>query len=279
MAYRIARIDVHRKKLAVVIADVEVHDEYQFERRWYGTRTIARTDEIENEMFGDRRRVPDRPAAIRLWSWVTGAEVHSRMSVAAGWRSLANCFPVDDQPSTVANGSYLVLVSTSMGLVAEPAKRRRLRVVHMVAHRFQRLEICEHRHNIRVRHFSVGVPRHDLIELPCPDESRADCLCEHGLVVVRNPRRVESDVGAHHSAPRSIQNEPAGKVHARQWLPVSVLWCMAVGASGHGGQVFSALFRSRNIGFRHRSVQRLGALRIRYFTGKIRCRLPLVHGR
>jgi hypothetical protein len=36
MAYRIAGIDVHKKKLAVVVTDVEVDDEYQFERRWYG---------------------------------------------------------------------------------------------------------------------------------------------------------------------------------------------------------------------------------------------------
>src|SRR5260370_20356689 len=34
---RIAGIDVHKKKLAVVVADVEVDDEYQFERRWYGS--------------------------------------------------------------------------------------------------------------------------------------------------------------------------------------------------------------------------------------------------
>jgi hypothetical protein len=27
----------HKKKLAVVVADVEVEDEYQFERRWYGS--------------------------------------------------------------------------------------------------------------------------------------------------------------------------------------------------------------------------------------------------
>ena len=38
MAYRIAGIDVHKKKLAVVVADVEVEDEYQFERRWYGSQ-------------------------------------------------------------------------------------------------------------------------------------------------------------------------------------------------------------------------------------------------
>ncbi len=37
MAYRIAGIDVHKKKLAVVVAGIEVEDEYQFERRWYGS--------------------------------------------------------------------------------------------------------------------------------------------------------------------------------------------------------------------------------------------------
>ncbi len=37
MPYRIAGIDVHKKKLAVVVADVEVDDEYQFERRWFGS--------------------------------------------------------------------------------------------------------------------------------------------------------------------------------------------------------------------------------------------------
>src|SRR5215470_12639882 len=37
MPYRIAGIDVHKKKLAVVVTDVEVDDEYQFEQRWYGS--------------------------------------------------------------------------------------------------------------------------------------------------------------------------------------------------------------------------------------------------
>ncbi|HET7442603.1 MAG TPA: IS110 family transposase [Terriglobales bacterium] len=36
MSYRIAGIGVHKKKLAVVVTDVEIDDEYQFERRWYG---------------------------------------------------------------------------------------------------------------------------------------------------------------------------------------------------------------------------------------------------
>jgi transposase len=38
MAYRIAGIDVHKRMLAVVIADVSVQGEYQFERRRVGTR-------------------------------------------------------------------------------------------------------------------------------------------------------------------------------------------------------------------------------------------------
>jgi transposase len=37
MAYRIAGIDVHKKMLAVVVADVEAEGEYQFERRRYGS--------------------------------------------------------------------------------------------------------------------------------------------------------------------------------------------------------------------------------------------------
>jgi len=34
MPYRIAGIDVHKKKLAVVVSDVEVEEEYQFEQGW-----------------------------------------------------------------------------------------------------------------------------------------------------------------------------------------------------------------------------------------------------
>lgn len=36
MAYRVAAVDVHKKMLAVVVADVETEDEYQFERRKFG---------------------------------------------------------------------------------------------------------------------------------------------------------------------------------------------------------------------------------------------------
>jgi hypothetical protein len=36
MSYRIAGIDVHKKMLAVVVADAEVDGEYQFERRQFG---------------------------------------------------------------------------------------------------------------------------------------------------------------------------------------------------------------------------------------------------
>ena len=37
MSYRIAGIDVHKKMLAVVVADVEIEGEYQFERQLFGS--------------------------------------------------------------------------------------------------------------------------------------------------------------------------------------------------------------------------------------------------
>jgi hypothetical protein len=37
MSYKIAGIDVHKKMLAVVVADVEIEGEYQFERRQFGS--------------------------------------------------------------------------------------------------------------------------------------------------------------------------------------------------------------------------------------------------
>ena len=37
MAYRIAGIDIHKKMIAVAIADVEVADTWEFERRQLGT--------------------------------------------------------------------------------------------------------------------------------------------------------------------------------------------------------------------------------------------------
>ena len=37
MSYRIAGIDVHKKMLAVVVSDVEIESEYQFERRMFSS--------------------------------------------------------------------------------------------------------------------------------------------------------------------------------------------------------------------------------------------------
>ena len=41
MSYRIAGIDVYKKMLAVVVADVHVQGEYQFERRHFGSTPRA----------------------------------------------------------------------------------------------------------------------------------------------------------------------------------------------------------------------------------------------
>ena len=37
MPYKIAGIDVHKKMLAVVVSDLEIEGEFQFERRMFGS--------------------------------------------------------------------------------------------------------------------------------------------------------------------------------------------------------------------------------------------------
>jgi hypothetical protein len=37
MSYRIAGIDVHKRMIAVVVSEVEVYGEYEFERRLWGS--------------------------------------------------------------------------------------------------------------------------------------------------------------------------------------------------------------------------------------------------
>src|SRR6266481_2725238 len=82
MSYRIAGIDVHKKMLAVVVSNVEIEGEYQFERRLFGSspdqlRTLAAwllEQEVEEAVMestaqsnrGRRGRKRDFPDAERL---------------------------------------------------------------------------------------------------------------------------------------------------------------------------------------------------------------------
>lgn len=79
MAYRVAGIDVHKRMLAVVIADVSVEGEYQFERRKLGTN----------------------PAALRrLAEWLVAAEVEEVVmeSTAQYWRPVWQTLERDWRP-------------------------------------------------------------------------------------------------------------------------------------------------------------------------------------
>jgi hypothetical protein len=71
MSYRIAGIDVHKKMLAVVVSDVEVDGEYQFERRMFGSnpeqpRSLAAwllEQEVEEAVMESRAFVGGRVSA------------------------------------------------------------------------------------------------------------------------------------------------------------------------------------------------------------------------
>ena len=72
MAYRIAGIDVHKKKLAVVVADVEVHDEYQFERRWFGSNP-EQLKQLAEWLIEQRVEEVVMESTAQYWQGVWGA--------------------------------------------------------------------------------------------------------------------------------------------------------------------------------------------------------------
>ena len=83
MAYRIAGVDVHKKMLAVVVADVEVEETWRFERRQFGTR----------------------PSQLRaLAAWLVELEVEevvmeSMESTAQYWRPVWDALERESQPT------------------------------------------------------------------------------------------------------------------------------------------------------------------------------------
>src|SRR5690242_3554002 len=131
-----------------------------------------------------------------------------------------------------------------MGLAANLTERGRLCVVDAVPYGRERLEVGKCGGQILVRHAAIGVPWHDLAEPAGPHKSSADRLRKKRVVVIRNPRRVERDVGAGHAAPGTVENKTAGKLHARQGLTVCILRRMAILAAGNADQIGTALFGS-----------------------------------
>ena len=67
MSYRIAGIDVHKKMLAVVVSDVEVDGEHQFERRMFGSS-------------------PDQLRSLSEWLLVQEVEEAVMESTAQYWK-------------------------------------------------------------------------------------------------------------------------------------------------------------------------------------------------
>jgi hypothetical protein len=72
MAYRIAGMDVHKKKLAVVVADVEVHEEYQFERRWFGSNP-EQLQQLAEWLIEQRVEEVVMESTAQYWQGVWGA--------------------------------------------------------------------------------------------------------------------------------------------------------------------------------------------------------------
>ena len=55
MSYRIAGIDVHKRILAVVVSNVEVESEFQFERRMFGSNPEQFTSSVIRATISENR--------------------------------------------------------------------------------------------------------------------------------------------------------------------------------------------------------------------------------
>jgi len=80
MAYRIAGVDVHKKMLAVAVADVEVTEEWRFDRRQFGTS-------------------PGELRALAAWFLEREVEEVVMESTAQYWRPVWDTLERDWQPS------------------------------------------------------------------------------------------------------------------------------------------------------------------------------------
>jgi transposase len=104
MPYRIAGVDVHKKMLAVVIADVEVDGAYEFVRRRVGTS----------------------PSELRgLAEWLVAQEVDEVVmeSTAQYWRPVWETLERDWQPSRRPPGGRLHLAQAQSNQGARGRKR------------------------------------------------------------------------------------------------------------------------------------------------------------
>src|SRR5215471_17939938 len=73
MSYRIAGIDVHKKILAVVVSDVEVDGEYEFERRLFGSNP---------EQLRSTHRMAARTRSRRSGDGIDGAVLETGLGSA-----------------------------------------------------------------------------------------------------------------------------------------------------------------------------------------------------
>src|SRR2546425_10963966 len=79
MSYRIAGIDVHKKMLAVVVSDVEIESEYQFERRMFGSS-------------------PEQRRSLAAWLLEQEAEEGAMESTAPYWKPARGALERDLKP-------------------------------------------------------------------------------------------------------------------------------------------------------------------------------------
>ena len=101
MSYGIAGIDVHKKMLAVVVADVEVEGEYQFERRLFSLRAIATLAIFRPRRIARWKDLLRHSGSLRTVTWAasTNRKRNRVLPCFVMWPSRRRC-PLDSSNGT-----------------------------------------------------------------------------------------------------------------------------------------------------------------------------------
>src|SRR5262245_31859815 len=101
MRYQIAGVDVHKKMLAVVVADVDVPGDWRFERRQFGTS-------------------PSQLRALAAWFVARDVEEVVMESTAQYWRPVWDTLE-RDWPSTRRAREHAVATAGALHLAQAPS--------------------------------------------------------------------------------------------------------------------------------------------------------------
>ncbi len=135
MSYRIAGIDVHKRSLAVVVSEVEVYGEYDFERRTFGTRP-SQLGELAAWLLAQRAEEVVMESTAQYWKpvWCALEGKIATLHLAQAFSNRARRGRKDDFRDAQRLVRRLVAGELVLSFVPDPEQRNLRTMTRMQVH-------------------------------------------------------------------------------------------------------------------------------------------------